>query len=321
MIQTPLDHQPLFSKRLIDKRVPNVAVPQAHAINLQNWAATIRDGSIRKFGEVRIRPDFIQKIFIEVLGYTGFGAHSEVTITHEKQIGAGSCDQALGFFSGGKAEVIAPLELKGANTANLDAIMPGRHKSPVQQVWEYAMDTPGCKFLVVSNMLEIRLYAVGHTRQIYERFDLLEVADSAAAYHKLQLLLGADNLLRGQTAALLAESALEERTITAELYKDYKRWRAQLILSRPRATTASPVNSSALRKSCLIACSSSPLLKIAGCVRDYFVSAARMALSYAPASGRPFGELNAICTCWTVVVFVVDSSKSLGCPSVVGPKP
>ena len=240
MIQTPLDHQPLFSKRLIDKRVPNVAVPQAHAINLQNWAATIRDGSIRKFGEVQIRPDFIQKIFIEVLGYTGFGAHAQFTITHEKQIGAGSCDQALGFFSGGKAEVIAPLELKGANTSNLDAIMPGRHKSPVQQVWEYAMDTPGCKFLVVSNMLEIRLYAVGHTRQVYERFDLLEVADSAAAYHKLQLLLGANNLLRGQTAALLAESALEERTITAELYKDYKRWRAQLILSLAQSNNGQP---------------------------------------------------------------------------------
>ncbi len=241
MIQTPLDHQPLFSKRLIDKRVPNVAIPQAHAINLRNWAATIRNGSIRKFGEVQVRPDFIQKIFIEVLGYTGFGsAHAEFTITHEKQIGAGSCDQALGFFSGGKAEVIAPLELKGANTGNLDAIMPGRHKSPVQQVWEYAMDTPGCKFLVVSNMLEIRLYAVGHTRQIYERFDLLEVADSAAAYHKLQLLLGANNLLRGQTAALLAESALEERTITAKLYKDYKRWRAQLILSLAQSNNGQP---------------------------------------------------------------------------------
>ena len=118
--------------------------------------------------------------------------------------------------------------------------MPGRHKSPVQQVWEYAMDTPGCKFLVVSNMLEIRLYAVGHTRQIYERFDLLEVADSAAACHKLQLLLGANNLLRGQTAALLAESALEERTITAELYKDYKRWRAQLILSLAQSNNGQP---------------------------------------------------------------------------------
>ena len=102
------------------------------------------------------------------------------------------------------------------------------------------MDTPGCKFLVVSNMLEIRLYAVGHTRQIYERFDLLEVADSAAAYHKLQLLLGANNLLRGQTAALLAESALEERTITAELYKDYKRWRAQLILSLAQSNNGQP---------------------------------------------------------------------------------
>ena len=143
MIQTPLDYQSLFSKRLIDKRVPNVAIPQAHAINLQNWAAAIRDGSIRKFGEVQIRPDFIQKIFIEVLGYTGFGsAHPEFTITHEKQIGAGSCDQALGFFSGGKAEVIAPLELKGANTANLDAIMPGRKRPTAPPIARYEIALP-----------------------------------------------------------------------------------------------------------------------------------------------------------------------------------
>ena len=70
MIQTPLDHPPLFSKRLLDKRVPNVAIPQAHAINLQGWAATIRNGSIRKFGEVQIRPNFIsaaQKLLDRVL--------------------------------------------------------------------------------------------------------------------------------------------------------------------------------------------------------------------------------------------------------------
>lgn len=70
MMQTPLDHPPLFSKRLIDKRVPNEAIPQAHATSLQHWAATIRNGSIRKFGEVQIRPDFIsaaQKLLDRVL--------------------------------------------------------------------------------------------------------------------------------------------------------------------------------------------------------------------------------------------------------------
>ena len=241
MIQSPLDHQPLFSKRLIEKRIPNAPIPPEDAAKLQNWAATIRDGSITKVGEEQIRPAFIQKLFVEVLGYVDFGSGTSVrTITHEQRLGAGSADQALGYFSDKRNEVIAPMELKGAKTLNLDAIMPGRHKSPVQQVWEYAMDTPGCKFLIVSNMLEIRLYAVGHTRQVYERFDLLEVADSAAAYHKLQLLLGAHNLPTGNTAKLLLESGQQEREITAKLYKDYKTWRAQLILSLAQSNDDKP---------------------------------------------------------------------------------
>lgn len=241
MIQSPLDHQPLFSKRLIEKRILNAPIPPSHATTLQNWAATIRNGSIVKVGEEQIRPDFIQRMFIEVLGYVGFGSGASMrTVTHEQRLGAGSADQALGYFSDSRNEVIAPMELKGARTSNLDAIMPGRHKSPVQQVWEYAMDTPGCKFLIVSNMLEIRLYAVGHTRQVYERFDLLEVADSTGAYHKLQLLLGAHNLLGGNTAKLLVESGQQEREITAKLYKDYKTWRAQLILSLAQSNDDKP---------------------------------------------------------------------------------
>lgn len=241
MIQSSLDHTPLFNKRLIDKRVARTPVPAEHAQILQAWAETIRNGSITRVGEEQIRPAFIQRFFVEILGYVDFGSgHTERTITHEQRLGKGSADQALGFFSDSRNEIIAPMELKGARTTHLDAIMPGRHKSPVQQVWEYAMDTPGCKFLVVSNMLEIRLYAVGHTRQVYERFDLLEVADSASAYHKVQLLLGASQLLRGQTAALLAESALQEREITAKLYRDYKRWRAQLILSLAQSNDGTP---------------------------------------------------------------------------------
>jgi type I restriction-modification system DNA methylase subunit len=109
--------------------------------------------------------------------------------------------------------------------------MPGRYKSPVQQVWEYAMDTPGCQFLLVSNMLEIRLYAVGHTRQVYERFDILELVDSDAAYQRFRLLLGADRLLTGETAKLLCESAQVEKAITQKLYTDYKTWRINLLIA------------------------------------------------------------------------------------------
>jgi len=162
---------------------------------------------------------------------TFFGSGPTWSINDEKRTGTGSADTALGHFSAADKTVIAPVELKGADTPDLDAIMPGRYKSPVQQVWEYAMDTPGCQFLLVSNMLEFRLYAVGHTRQVYERFDIQELADSDAAYQRFRLLLSAERLLGGDTDRLLRDSALAEKAITQKLYSDYKTWRINLLLA------------------------------------------------------------------------------------------
>lgn len=240
MAQTPPDHQALFNARLLERVLPQAPVPPAHQQLLDEWAEAIRSGAIRQRSEQQIRGPFIQKFFVEMLGYVPFASASEFTVTHEARTGTGSADVALGRFGAQGDEVVAPVELKGADTPNLDIMMPGRQKSPVQQVWEYAMDTPNCKFLVLSNMLEIRLYAVGHTRRVYERFDLLEVADNPRHYHRLLLLLGADQLLGGGTAQLLDESARVEKEITRALYQDYKSWRIQLITELAQANAREP---------------------------------------------------------------------------------
>lgn len=240
MAQQPLDHQALFNARLIARSLTTVATPPAHQQLLDDWADTIRSGAIRGRSEQQIRGSFSQKFFVELLGYTAFGSATHFTMGDENFVGKGRADVVLGHFGPNGDQVIAPVELKGAGTPNLDVTMPGRYKSPVQQAWEYAMDTPNCKFLLVSNMLEIRLYAVGHTRRVYERFDLVEVADHPQHYQRLMLLLGADNLLGGRTAALLAESGQIEKQITRELYADYKRWRIQLITALAQANDLPP---------------------------------------------------------------------------------
>lgn len=232
----PLFYQPLFNSKWLTQRAGSQPTPPEHKQLLVDWAATIRDGSIRKQKETAIRGEFIRRFLVELLGYRPFGSGPTWTIEEEKRTGAGSADTALGFFGNQLDKVVAPVELKGADTPDLDAIMPGRHKSPVQQVWEYAMDTPGCQFLLVSNMVEIRLYAVGHTRQVYEGFDILELADSDAAYRRLRLLLAADRLLTGETAKLLAESAQAEEEITQKLYRDYKTWRINLLIALIQTT-------------------------------------------------------------------------------------
>ena len=227
----PLFHTPLFNSRFLAQRTASQPTPPEHKKLLHGWAATIRDGSIRKQRETEIRGPFIQRFFVDILGYQTFGNGPSWTLNDEKRTGAGSADTALGHFNATNKTVVAPVELKGGDTPDLDAIMPGRHKSPVMQAWEYAMDTPGCQFLLVSNMVEIRLYAVGHTRQVYERFDILDLADSDAAYQRFRLLLGADRLLTGETSKLLRESVLAEKEITNKLYADYKNWRVSLLLA------------------------------------------------------------------------------------------
>lgn len=227
----PSLHAPLFNRRFLNQRAATHPAPPEHKKALCDWADAIRSGALRKLKESEVRGPFIQRFFVEILGYRPFGSGTEWTITTEKRTGSGSADAALGHFNNAAKTVVAPVELKGADTPDLDAIMPGRYKSPVQQVWEYAMDTPGCQFLLVSNMLEFRLYAVGHTRQVYERFDILELADSDAAYQRFRLLLSAENLLGGATEKLLSESGQAEKAITQKLYRDYKTWRISLLLA------------------------------------------------------------------------------------------
>jgi hypothetical protein len=123
---------------------------------------------------------------------------------------------------------MAPFELKGAKTKDLDAIMPGRAKSPVQQAWEYATNAPGVRWVLVSNMVEIRLYGFGEGTQAYERFELAKLTEPVE-YARLMLLLSADNLISGRTAELLKESRREDKDITDALYTDYKSLRQELI--------------------------------------------------------------------------------------------
>ncbi|MCF6264099.1 MAG: N-6 DNA methylase [Xanthomonadales bacterium] len=106
--------------------------------------------------------------------------------------------------------------------------MPGRHKTPVQQAWEYARDIKGAKWVLVSNYIELRLYAVSETSLVYETFKLAELTNPQQ-YARFILLLHADNLLTGNTEQLLGQSLLADKEITTQLYADYKSLREQLI--------------------------------------------------------------------------------------------
>lgn len=218
----------LFNPKTLKRYIERAEAPDpAKLAILADWAKTINEGAIQSQKETALQGEFKQKIVCDVLGYRAFN-NSDWTVAAEENIGTGSVDLALGHFTTSESKIIAPFELKGAKTKDLDAIMPGRAKTPVQQAWEYAADNVGTKWVLVSNYLEIRLYSYADGRQFFERFDLAKL-HQPEEYQRFILLLSAENLLSGKTAETLAASKAEDKDITNKLYSDYKALRSELI--------------------------------------------------------------------------------------------
>lgn len=194
------------------------------------YAETVRSKKFAKMKETAVRPLFFEKILGDLLGYSQVQPDAAHTLAFEYPLRGGSVDAALGRFGeeGVKDRIVAPFELKGPETQDLDAIMPGRGRSPVQQAWDYANDAPGCRWVLISNCVELRLYGFGRGRDAYEAFDLSRL-DDRDERERLWFLLSAERLLGGATDALLRESDSAYRTVTNELYGQYRELRGKLV--------------------------------------------------------------------------------------------
>jgi type I restriction-modification system DNA methylase subunit len=230
----------LFTPKTINKRIKgDTQIPPEHLKILTEWSDDIKTKRIFAFNETALHGEFASKIVQGVLGYTGPSGNETYTVSAEEAILKGSVDLALGHFTASTSEILAPFELKGANTKDLDAIMPGRNKTPVQQAWEYATNQAGVKWVIVSNYVEIRLYGFGEGTAAYEVFNLADLTNPQE-YARFMILLAAENLLTGKTQALLDECRREDKDITDALYRDYKQLRSELIDAIRKAAPAVP---------------------------------------------------------------------------------
>lgn len=221
---------PLFSSKIIRDALHGYerqTTPEETAA-AADWAARAADPGLVLQNESQLEQEFNRIIVQAVLGYRAPGPGTPGTMRVKQPIPGGTIvDLALGDFHGDRASVAAPFELKGPKVA-LDRIMPGRNKTPVQQAWDYAIDAPGARWVLLSNMREVRLYAFGHGRQDYEAFDLQRL-NEPTELRRFQLLLRPENLLVGPTKDLLDRSAAADRDITDALYRDYRLLRDELL--------------------------------------------------------------------------------------------
>lgn len=222
---------PLFAYKVVEEaRRKAVFSPRPEQVEAAVEYARKAKKNFGKLKEEAVRPIFFSTILEKLLGYKTADPDARYSLAFERPIRHGKVDVALGDFqeAEGVNEVIAPFEFKGPKTIDLDAPMPGRGRSPVQQAWDYAIDAPGARWVLVSNCLEIRLYGFGRGRDAYEIFDLTKL-DDHEEHARLWLLLSADRFLGGATEALLRETDSAYRDVTEELYKQYSALRERLI--------------------------------------------------------------------------------------------
>lgn len=227
-------HTPLFNHGVVEdasRRGATVFAPTEDQLAaVTEYARKVRDPKFRSQKETAIRPLFIEAVLQKVLGYEPFDPGAPYTLKHEATIRTGSADVALGRFNVADTddEIVAPFELKGPSSVDLDRIDPGRKRSPVQQAWDYAIDAPGSRWVLVSNCLEIRMYAFGRGRDAYETFDLTRL-DDPKEHERLWRILSARNLFGGQTDQLLRDTDSAYKAVTNTLYAEYKALRERLI--------------------------------------------------------------------------------------------
>ena len=226
----------LINPRTMRQALATTLAPTAEQAEIARlWAMSIRNHEILRHNESQIEGVFQSRIIEGLLGYQPFDGSGKQNYRPKQPMGKGTVDIALGDFNSTN-KIVAPFELKGADTKDLDAPMAGRNKSPVQQAWEYANAVAGVKWVLVSNMLEIRLYAFGQGLLDYERIDLSKI-DQPDELAKAQLLLSAENLLGTRLDDLLRTSKQQDKDISVALYADYQGLRIKLIEAVDAATS------------------------------------------------------------------------------------
>ena len=238
----------LFHRRTLGKAIECYDFPD-NLLTLQarilQWLEPLRSGVLDEVKEVSLHGQFLGDIFGRVLGYRsiidGGGKSWEIHAEQSISDGGGTSDAAIGLFTAvsGKSgkqklagKIIAPIELKGAKN-DLDRPAPGRKESAVDQGWRYANYTPDCKWVIVSNYREIRLYNLSKTPAYYEQFYLSDLAE-VEQFKQFYFLLCRDNFIpavAGSVSAidlLLSASNQAEEEITDRLYREYKHVRLEL---------------------------------------------------------------------------------------------
>ncbi len=231
------EHQSIFSVKELKSKIKKAFVDgipnQDEKIKLiENWQENISSGKVATAKEEEIKPLFLTLFFGDVLGYEYKNATDwNLRLENKSSLDSSKADAALGFFKiKDKQEldkdVRVVIEIKDARTT-LDKPQnrPDFKGSAVEQCFMYAAKSgEKCKWVVVSNFLEIRLYLANDMTK-YESFDILTLNDKYE-FSRFYYLLANGQLFFPTIASsiddFLATRQEKEKNITKEFYEKYQ---------------------------------------------------------------------------------------------------
>ena len=159
---------PIFSDNLLshyisDFRLSSVTDIRGITLLLKGLIEELEAGKIEKLKEEEIKPRFINTFFGDILGFN-YGNSNKWQLKDEKKsvVDGTKPDAALGYFfvDAANDDVRVVIEIKDAKT-DLDKIQARSNKqTAVDQAFGYSSKAGGnCKWVIVSNIKETRIYA------------------------------------------------------------------------------------------------------------------------------------------------------------------
>jgi len=202
---------------------------------INDWINYIQSGNIDFTKETALQGKFLDDIFSKALGYKSRIKNTEQWNINQEQlttIDSKFADGSLGFFSKSKEDVKVVIELKGSNIS-LDE-KQHRHndtRTPIEQAFSYQHKIGSkCKWIIVSNYKEIRLYNHSSSTE-FEVFNITELGNWEQ-FKRFYFLLSVENLISitGDSIidTLYAKNEVEEVNISKQFYLDFKQIRTKL---------------------------------------------------------------------------------------------
>ncbi len=231
-----MKHKTIFSRKEIKKKVKNFTLRKIKNKSekiflIKNWQENIKSKKILFQKEEELQTLFLHTFFGEILSYNYKNSEKwNLSIETKTNFDATKSDGALGFFKMDNEKIISDvrtvIELKNAKTI-LDKKQNRKDfkGSPIEQAFMYASKTgEKCKWVIVSNFLEIRLYQKNDINK-YESFDILEL-HKEEEFKRFYYLLSYEQLFlekQNSVIEIYLENRLElEENISKEFYSHYK---------------------------------------------------------------------------------------------------